>query len=82
MPAGGRAIVLTPSAGRKPFEVYLPDAALLNAPVVVVSEVVLIDVRGSHGEAFAERALPRGSPRGSYRHSSPRSAGGAPAPTS
>ena len=64
VPAGGRAIVLTPSAGRKPFEVYLPDAALLNAPVVVVREVVLIDVRGSHGEALAPRALPRGSPAG------------------
>jgi 4-amino-4-deoxy-L-arabinose transferase-like glycosyltransferase len=63
VPPGGRAIVVTPSAGRKPFEVYLPDAALLKAPVAVVREVVLISVRSSREAAFAPRALPPGSPQ-------------------
>jgi hypothetical protein len=64
VPAGGRVIVLSPPSGRTPFEVYLPDAVLLNAPLVFVREVVLVDVRSSHGEELAPRALsPRSPPR-------------------
>lgn len=62
VPPGGRAIVLTPSAGRKPFEVYLPKARLLKAPTIVVSEVALLSVRSSGEAAYGLRALPRGKP--------------------
>ena len=81
VPPGGRAIVLTPSAGRKPFEVYLPKARLLKSPTIVVSEVALLSVRSSGEAEYGLRALPAARRRPSRRASS-RPSGGARAPTS
>ena len=64
VPAGGRAVVLTPAAGRKPFQVYLPDATLLKQDAVPVREVVLLSVRSSEGESLATKAQPTGTPPG------------------
>jgi len=61
VPPGGRAVVLTPSAGRKPFQVYLPDAALLKQDGVPVREVVLLTVRSIQEEGLARRAQPAGT---------------------
>ncbi|MGI8593963.1 MAG: glycosyltransferase family 39 protein [Solirubrobacteraceae bacterium] len=64
VPPGGRAVVLTPAAGRKPFQVYLPDAALLKRTAVSVGEVVLLSVRSSDEESLAIKAQPAGTPAG------------------
>lgn len=61
VPPGGRAIVLTPAAGRKPFEVYLPAGRLLKAPVASVREVVLLSVRSTARDALAPLAPPLGT---------------------
>ncbi len=61
VPAGERAIVLTPAAGRKPFEVYLPAAGVLKAPVVVVREVAFLSVRSTSEAALGRLAPPPGT---------------------
>jgi len=62
---GGRALVVTPAAaGRKPLQVYLPDAALLKQDGVPVREVVMLSVRSSEKEKLATKAQPPGTAPG------------------
>lgn len=65
VPPGGRALVVTPAAaGRKPLQVYLPDAALLKQDGVPVREVVMLSVRSSEKEKLATKAQPPGTAPG------------------
>jgi len=62
VPPGGRAIVVSPAAGRTAFEVYLPSAKPIDTPLVSVDEVDTVSVRTNSSESLGRLATPPGAP--------------------